>query len=334
MFILNSGFLTLAVDLNTFGKQDATCRGTPRAVARPSSANAIQIEVSVKTESASISPPHLSRTRVTGTVANESYFHFEERQGFSPDEVIEVLNGKYLGVIYRNVVDPQIAASLLQGFWRSPAARRRPDAPSYFLGAYHFDKSVEDYLAESAAVNPSVESLVNTPDSPWVWFRTAVADRLRRDGVQLRVAEMATQKACLALIRSWDAEGEFALYPHEDMSQCQDPRQAGFEIQDVVNHEICAVNMCLANGSGGRLVIWNMRPDEATRERLQIRYTGFSYPPAELAGVSNLRVDIGAGDIYVFNGAYIHAVERTQGLRATISFFIGHLDERTVATWT
>jgi hypothetical protein len=279
-------------------------------------------------------PVHLSRTQVTGAAADESYFHFEERQGFSPEEVIEVLNGKYLGVIYRNVVDTQIVASLLQDFWLNPATSRRSDAPSRFLGTYHFNKSVEDYLAESAEVNPSVERLVKTPGSPWVWFRTAVADRLRRDGVALRVAEMADQKACLALVRSWDAEGEFSLYPHEDMSQCEDPRQAGFEIQHVVNHEVCAVNMCLANGPGGRLVIWNMRPDEATRERLHIRYTGFSYPPAELAGISQLRIDVNAGDIYVFNGAYIHAVERTQGVRATISFFIGHLDDQTVATWT
>lgn len=283
----------------------------------------------MKTESV-----HLSRAQVTGAVADESYFHFEERQGFSPDEVIEVLNGKYLGVIYRNAVDPRTSASLLQDFWRSPATKRRSDAPSYFLGTYHFNKSVETYLAESAAVNPSVENLVNSPDSPWAWFRTIVADRLRRDGAELRVAEMAGQKACLALVRSWDAEGEFALYPHEDMSQCQDPRQAGFEIQQVANHEVCAVNICLANGSGGRLVMWNVRPDEATRERLGIRYTGFSYPPAELDGISELRLDVGPGDIYVFNGSYIHAVEPAQAVRANISFFIGRLDERTVATWT
>jgi hypothetical protein len=283
----------------------------------------------VKTKTTSI-----SHWQVTGATAPESYFRLEERHGFSPEEVIDVLHGKYLGVIYRDAVDPQVSTSMLQEFWQSQATRRRADAPSYFLGTYHFNKSVEAYLTESAEINPSVERLVHLPGSPWKSFRDTVDARLRRDGTELRVAQMADQKACLALFRSWDAEGEFALYPHEDMSQCQDPRQAGFEIQRVVNHEVCAVNICLTNGPGGRLVIWNIRPDDATKERLGIKHTGFSYPPSELADIEELRVEIRAGDIYVFNGAYVHAVEPTQGLRANISFFIGRLDDQTVATWT
>lgn len=180
----------------------------------------------------------------------------------------------------------------------------------------------------------SVESLVCADGSPWVWFNDIVRDRMRRDGVDLRVAEMNGQKACPALIRSWDAEGAFALYPHEDMSQCRDPRQTGFEIQRVTEHNVCAVNMCLANGEGGRLVIWNVRPDEATRERLGVKYTGFPYPSSGLTEFKELRLDVRAGDIYVFNGAYVHAVEVSFGVRANLSFFIGILDEKTVVTWT
>ena len=90
----------------------------------------------------------------------------------------------------------------------------------------------------------------------------------------------------------------------------------------------------LANGPGGRLVVWNVRPDEATKERLGITHTGFSYPPSELVGFSEIRLDVRPGDIYVFNGAYVHAVEANQAMRANVSFFIGMLDERTVVTWT
>jgi hypothetical protein len=257
-----------------------------------------------------------------------------ERDIFDPEGVVDVLRGEYLGVIYRDVIDSKITGSLLQAFWRNPATRRRSDAPSYFLGTYHFNKSAETYLAESAAVTPDVECLTQAEGSPWLWFHDAVGDRLRRAGAGLRIAEMNGRKACPALIRSWDAEGDFALYAHEDTSQCGDPRQAGFEIQQAVDYEVCAVNMCLANGTGGRLVIWNVRPDEATRERLGIRYTGFSYPPSELIGIKELRLDVRAGDIYVFNGAYVHAVEANSGVRASLSFFIGMLDERTVVTWT
>jgi hypothetical protein len=92
--------------------------------------------------------------------------------------------------------------------------------------------------------------------------------------------------------------------------------------------------MCLANGIGGRLVIWNVRPDEKTRERLGVTHTRFSYPPSGLAGFKQLRLSVGQGDKYVFNGAYVHAVEASRGVRANLSFFIGQLDQKTVVTWT
>jgi len=271
---------------------------------------------------------------VSGSVATGSYFRFEERYAFDPEGIIEVLRGKYLGIIFRGVINTKSSDSMLQAFWGSPATKRRTDAPSYYLGTYHFDKSADAYLSEAAEVAEEVERLVRMDGSPWVWFHDIVGDRLYREGVTLRIAEMGGRKACPALIRSWNADGPFALYPHEDMSQCQDPRQAGFEIQRVVGHDVCAANMCLTNGEGGRLVIWNVRPDEVTRERLDVKYTGFSYPPSGLAGFSELRLGVGAGDIYVFNGAYVHAVETSPATRANLSFFMGFLDDQTVVTWT
>jgi hypothetical protein len=271
---------------------------------------------------------------ISGGVAADSYFRFEERYTFDPDGIIEVLRGKYLGIVFRGVIGTHSADSLLQAFWRNPATTRRTDAPSRYLGTYHFNKSADTYLAETAEVADEVDRLVRMDGSPWVWFRDIMSERLSRDGAILRLAEMDGRKACSALIRSWNADGEFALYPHEDTSQCQDPRQAGFEVQRVAGHDVCAVNMCLANGEGGRLVMWNVRPDEVTRERLDVKYTGFSYPPAGLAGFSELRLGVGTGDIYVFNGAYVHAVETSHAVRANLSFFMGFRDEQTVVTWT
>jgi hypothetical protein len=276
----------------------------------------------------------MSDASVTGSVAADSFFRFEERSAFDPEGVMEVLRGEYLGIIYRGVIDQEMSNSLLQAFWQNPQAKRRTDAPSYFLGTYHFNKSVDTYLAETAEVAGSVERVIRMDGSPWIWFHELVGDRLKREGTALRIAEMNGRKACPALIRSWNAEGELALYPHEDMSQCSDPRQDGFEVQRVTRYNVCATNMCLANGIGGRLLIWNVRPDEITRERLGITHTGFSYPPSGLTGFKQIRLSVGQGDIYVFNGAYVHAVEASRGVRANLSFFIGFLDEKTVATWT
>src|ERR1051326_812393 len=124
-------------------------------------------------------------TPVSGTVAGGSYFRFDELQRFDPESVIQVLRGDHLGVIYRNVIEPDVLDSMLQAFWRNPATRRRSDAPSYFLGTYHFNKCADTYLSESASVRAPVESLVTMPGSPWLWFHEAVGDRLRQDGARL-----------------------------------------------------------------------------------------------------------------------------------------------------
>jgi hypothetical protein len=56
------------------------------------------------------------------------------------------------------------------------------------------------------------------------------------------------------VFRSWLGERELALDPHEDRGQCEDPKQAGFGIQQTTAHQIVALNICLDNGSDGRLL--------------------------------------------------------------------------------
>src|SRR5258705_1847824 len=110
-------------------------------------------------------------------------------------------------------------------------------------------------------------NVLDVTDGPWHLFRAAVAGELAESGASLRLAEMDGTAACPALIRAWNKEGEFALEPHEDEAQCRDPRQAGFEVQRVLDYEVCAVNMCIEHERGGRLVLWNVRPDDDTRRR-------------------------------------------------------------------
>lgn len=273
--------------------------------------------------------------QIDGYRADSAYFKFAERTAFDPADVIAVLRNELLGVVFRSVISVDIRSELCERFWNDPKTRRREDAPAYFLGTYSFNKTIDTYLHESADVRSSIEAVLDAEaSSPLVWFRNGLADELAPQGISLRPAELDDQRACLALMRSWDADGVFSLSPHEDLAQCLDPRQAGFEAQCVPDYEVCAVNMCLANDCGGRLVLWNVRPDDASRKRLGIEFTGFPYPVADLAGFDELRLDVRAGDVYVFNGAYVHAVEANQGRRTNIAFFMGFRDARTVVTWT
>lgn len=272
--------------------------------------------------------------RITGIEAKPEFFRLEERSEFDPKLVLDVLHGRSLGVIFRDVIPADAQKESAERFWSSPARRHREGEPSHIIGSYHWNKSTETYLAETAAIADAVRDVLDVPDSPWHFFRSELGAELAREGAQLRIAEHAGAQACPALIRAWDKEGSFALEPHEDEAQCRDPRQAGFEIQHAPDYEVCAVNMCVEQGEGGRLVIWNIRPDAATRQLLGIEHTGFSYPGESLTEFGELRIDVRQGDLYVFNGAFVHAVDTTTGNRTIVSFLMGFIDDRTVVSWT
>jgi len=262
------------------------------------------------------------------------FFRFEELPEFDPDRVIEVLRGRQLGVIFRGVIPPAVCAEMTSRFWNSTALARRTGEPSHHVGSYHWNKPIDTYLAESSKVTDDVMDLLDVVDSPWHWFRARMNARLELDGALLRLAEMGGMTACPALVRAWNKAGEFALEPHEDEAQCRDPRQAGFEAQQVLGYEVCATNMCIEHEGGGRLVLWNVRPDDESRRRFGIEYSGFSYPPETMNGHQRLAVDIHPGDVYVFNGRHVHAVDATRGNRTAVSFLLGFIDEQTVVTWT
>ncbi len=187
---------------------------------------------------------------LTGIRMDSDFFRFEERNEFDPELVMDVLQGRRLGVIFRDVIPEDARKESVARFWNSPGLLRRDGEPSYCIGSYHWNKSTDEYLEDSAKTADAVFDVLDVPNSPWNSFRSAMAERLAQNGADIRIAENEGDQACAALIRAWDKEGSFALDPHEDEAQCKDPRQAGFEIQRAADHEICAVNMCVEQGEG------------------------------------------------------------------------------------
>ncbi|SOD91593.1 hypothetical protein [Streptomyces sp. Ag109_G2-15] len=272
--------------------------------------------------------------QLTGVQADSAFFRFEERNEFAPELVMDVLRGRLLGVIFHDVIPEDAKKETVARFWGSPGLLRRDGEPSYCIGSYHWNKSTERYLEDAVKTADSVLNVLDVPNSPWHSFRSAMAEELARYGAGIRIAEHEGAQASAALIRAWDKEGSFALDPHEDEAQCKDPRQAGFEIQRAADHEICAVNMCVEQEEGGRLVVWNIRPDDDSRRALGIEHTGFSYPAETLEEFDVMHLDIRSGDVYVFNGRHVHAVDTCKGKRTNVSFLMGFVDERSVVTWT
>ncbi|MFM9368726.1 hypothetical protein [Streptomyces sp. Da 82-17] len=266
------------------------------------------------------------------------YFRFQEYGTFRADAVVDVLRGDLLGVVFRQAVSAEVCATLAERFRSSPALRvRGSDAPGHYLGAYHYHKTTEGYLDESAAARAALTRVLDLPDDPLARIRAQLGRVLAEDGVTFRTARHAGREAGLALIRSWHGRGAFALAPHEDRAQCREPRQADFEIQRIADRPVGAMNLCLENGTGGRLRVWDLEPDDALRDRLGLTYTGSPYPMAELDGVESCTLDVGPGDVYFFNGAHVHAVEPERdpaARRTTLSGLLGFIDERTVVSWT
>ncbi|MCM3924225.1 hypothetical protein ND748_21460 [Frankia sp. AiPs1] len=113
---------------------------------------------------------------------------------------------------------------------------------------------------------------------------------------------------------------------------------ADFERSGVLGRSVVAVNICLENDLAGRLVYWNIQPDTESKSRLGLTVTGSPYPLAALDGHEAKLLDVNAGDIYVFNGAHVHAVEPnadpTHTPRTTLAAMVGFIDDHTVVTWS
>lgn len=278
------------------------------------------------------------RPDLSGWQGSKSYFRLVESIELRPSLIADVLCGRQLGVIFRDVVPLETRKEMTSRFLMSPGRKKRgSDAPGEYLGAYHYNKTTAEYLDQSAAVRSELEEVLDVPAEPLRELRRVIRQTLALEGIQFRSARHDGREACPGIFRSWLGEKQFALDPHEDRGQCEDLKQAGFEIQQVAAHQIVAINICLDNGSDGQLVVWNMRPDEATRIGLGVQYTGSPYAIEWLTGIDHLHLDVRPGDIYLFNAAHVHAVEPVRDVgarRVTLSGMMGFADSKTVVSWT
>jgi hypothetical protein len=275
---------------------------------------------------------------LSGWSGEADYFRFAEFDGFVPAAVVDVLRGRCLGAVFRAAVSARTCEEVAARFWASQRALSRGgEAPVRYLGAYHYHKATQVYLDECEEIASAIDDALAVTDDPIAMFYGGLGRTLGDQGVTVRRAEHDGRRACRGVLRSWFGRGDFALVPHEDRGQCREPGQADFEIQRVLSHCLCALNICLENGVGGRLRIWNIQPDDASKRQLGTFYSGSPYPVGALEGIDSLWLEVGQGDVYVFNGSHVHAVEPTTisgARRTTLSGLFGFIDSTTVVSWT
>ena len=280
------------------------------------------------------------RSTVSGASLSVDAFQFAEPASFDPQHVINVLNGESVGVIFRNLIPKAQREAICANFWRHPGRYQRgAEAPGHYIGTFHYHKELPHYFADSAEINPMLSSIFEGVVDPVGEFRSELGSTLAQVGRTLRAARWNNAEACRFLMRSWIGGGSFALLPHEDLGQCTDPRQRGFEIQEAAaENTIASVNMCLENTGGGGLRMWNVIPDKESRAALGLTISGSPYPLEVLDGHESFDVAINPGDVYVFDGRYVHAVTSldagAEGRRATIAFLMANKDARETICWT
>lgn len=265
------------------------------------------------------------------------FFRFEDRAAYDVDLVRDVLSGRLAGVIFRGFADAGECADLMTAFLEHPLTRvRTGDATGRYLGTFHWRKSRETYLSDSTQITNAVYEVVgrSRPHTPWNRFEKSLQQELERDGISLRHARWDGQEVASPLVRAWDGVGDYSLVPHEDLAQVRDPRQRGFEIQNVAGYVSCAANLCIANGSAGNLVMWDFAPTDDDRRLFGTEIQGGPYPTSVLEPHARVDIAIHPGDLYIFNGGLVHAVRSTAEQRATISCLLGFSDPETVVMWT
>lgn len=157
-------------------------------------------------------------------------------------------------------------------------------------------------------------------------------------GMTLRPALHDGRLAERLRVAMWNSDGDYALLPHEDISQLSDPEQEGFEIQRTQNP--VAVNFYPAMPEqGGQLRVWDIAPDARTRQRLGISTSGFPYPLEALDRIPYVDIKAKAGDAVFLQGRFVHAVLGSNGSvsapRITMNGFFGiSADGSTVIQWT
>jgi hypothetical protein len=283
---------------------------------------------------------------VPGPIGNSApfeEFRCEEIDGrFDGSAMVRVLTGRLTACHMKNVIGPEVCASIAENFWTSAARRpRQDDAPALVVGGYHFEKTTDEYMAQCAQQRPAVDALFRSTRNPLRDFEASLARSLQRSGAILRRAEHRGRPAGECRAVAWAAPGPYMLEPHDDLAPLAMARQRGFEVQDVLRHVTMAVNMYISMPhTGGELRLWNLRPDREFRRRYGVEDRGHPYPPSAVDGYPSIVVAVKPGDCLVFNGAFVHAVNSAPApsgpndARLSLTFFVGFKDGRTALWWT
>lgn len=269
---------------------------------------------------------------------HDEFFIESVQTNLPPRGVRDLLANRAVGFHVKGYLNPEEGLRIKENFELSDALRNRLDnVYAVKIGADQYAKASEEYVAEVEESSREVAKLFHNARH--------IGERARRDiqsclpqGVGLRRAEYRGYLAGDIRGVKWLGEGDFALAPHEDFSQLSHPGQHGFEIQEVETPVAFNLYPFVAP-CAGKFRAYNIQPDETTRARLDVMYTGYPYPRESLDAFQHIDIQVESGDALLFNGRFVHGVlgSSCEGSkeRLLLNFFVGlKRGGNTVITWT
>lgn len=272
---------------------------------------------------------------VTGISVPKSEFVLPEVHRKPSSHLLDVLNGKAVGLIVHSYLTSEQCECITKNFHNNTGLHARQDnVKGITVGADLYGSDPDSYIRATSAARNAVEDLFREAVNVPALLRSDI-QRLLPAGVAIRPAACRGVEFNYSRAIGWTDTGQYALKLHDDKAQLGDPRQHELETSLIKNSVAFNVYPSVTE-AGGELELININPDLETKQRLDIQHTGYPYPAELLAQFDRLIIKPQPGDLVIIAGSFVHGVRGVhgEGFRLLLNHFAGFMDEQTVITWS
>jgi len=273
--------------------------------------------------------------RLTGRSLPSDRFQFGVVERVPSSGWKRIARGQQVGEVVKGFLTSEESSRIVDNFLNSPSLRQRTDGvPGETLGVDLYRSAPRDYVQKTLELKSDMSRLFAGTVPVPQHLRDSLQRTMPAGSVVRPAIHAGIEYNAVRGIR-WTDNGKHSLKFHDDQAQLRDPRQSEMETSRIEWPVAFNVYPSVSE-SGGALVVYNIAPDDASRERLGLQWTGYPYPEEMLEGYEQLTVYPEPGDLVILSGRFIHGVTGIGGStpRILLNHFGGFVDRKTFVTWS